>query len=90
MQVYARDRIEAPLAELSTMLMDIQSARLDPDAGDILSWHIAKRREKEDSGKPSTADAEVDSSDGQSSESSSSSSSSDPDPKWEARRISKN
>ena len=69
------------------MLLDIESERFDPDSGDILSWHIAKRTAKEDGARPSTADAKVDSSDDQSSDSSSSSSSSDPDPQWEARRI---
>ena len=42
-QIYARYRIEAPLAELCAMLMDIRSERFNPDAGDVLSWHIAKK-----------------------------------------------
>ena len=88
MQGYARDRIEAPLAELSNMLIDIEKNIFDPDSGDILSWHMeSKRRARKSSSCASKASDCEEVSDSESSTSSSSSSSSNPDPHWEARRL---
>ena len=42
-QVYARDRIEGPLAKLCSMLAEIQAGRFDPDDGDMLTWHMARK-----------------------------------------------
>ena len=85
-QVYARVRIEEPLAQLCNMLVEIQTDRFNPDTGDMLTWHMAKKTageaEKRDVGI-AVGDSSIESS----SDSSSSDSSSDADPQWEAKRI---
>ena len=75
-----RDRIEEPLSQLCTMLLEIQTDRFDPDAGDILTWHMAKKTATDGAEKKDEGTAVDDSSTESSSNSSSSDSSSDADP----------
>ena len=70
-QVYARDQLEAPLAELRNMLSDIENNVFDPDSRDILSWQIeAKKKARKASSMPGKASDSEDASDAKSSASS--------------------
>ena len=76
-QIYARDRLEPPLLQLSKMLQDVRAGTFDPDAEDLLSWKAKNSADADDSHSDSSS----------SSSSSSSTSSEDEDPKWESQRI---
>ena len=53
-QVYARNRMEVPRAELSNMLIDIEKNIFDPYSGDILSWQIEAKRKARKSSDPAS------------------------------------